>query len=318
MSRGEHWHQSGLDQILGCARQWWAEHVAGWGAPVKLSTVSGSAYHKAVEVHEQARIDGGVLPDRDRMRDVALEELDRLLVDADPAGVGAVQVKLPKAVAAAEGASVLTGLNALRFQTRAAVDAFWVPSPDLPDGLSPRDWLMRLEPVAVEVYGRASIVDGCRDLAGTIDGVYRDGDGRMLLVDHKTAASLSYWKTEGKGRAQASHYGLLAYYGGLPDVCGVPVNGSGARYVPETVFLVVSRSVPARSSTSRSLLRTVAPAGEDVVTVGERVRAAEQVLVDGVFPANPGWEWCGSCPYQSDCFAGSRRLLMPVSSLLAA
>lgn len=314
VSRATRWHQSGLEQILGCPRQWFLEHVVQVETPVKLSTVAGTSYHAAVEFHELSRMQG-VDVSREEMHEVAENTLAGELADADPTALAAVSVKPTKARAkAANLPEVLTGTDALVYQTHSCVDSFWLPGEN---GLSVREQLLPLVPLGVEVYGTAAMVDEARDLGGTVDGVYWDPNARkVVVIDHKTAGRLSDWKRPGKGVEQATHYALLAYAD--ETLAALSDHLPTRTYLPEVRFMIAARIEPARATTSRSLTISIQPAEQELMNIGARVRRAEQLLEEAVFPANPAYTWCFTCPFRDRCIAGTRELMAPARLLVAS
>jgi hypothetical protein len=306
VSRAENWHQSGLEQITGCPRSWFLEHQLSLPTPGKATAVAGTAYHTAVEFHEMLRMQGED-SSREDMLAAGLEMLDLEIATVPPDVVAAVSVKHPKR-------GELTGVDALRHQLETAVSAFW--DAEMESGLTIRDTLLQWTPLGLEVYGSAQIVDGARPLAGTIDGVYLDGDGNVLVVDHKTAARVTDWAKPGKGAEQATHYALLVYLdeklAALHEA--LPTVGSGR--LPVVHFLVASRTASARKAKQAvHVVTDVNPT--DLHSAGVRVRAAEQLLVEGRFPANPAYQWCRTCPFRERCVAGTRELMAPVPLLLS-
>lgn len=312
-SRAVRWHQSGLEQILGCPRQWFLEHVVRVESPAKLSTVAGTSYHAAVEAHERARMAGLDGLSLEQMETVALTALAAELVGADPLALAGVQVSTSKTRAAVEGLPpVLSGVAALEYQTVSCVRSFWLPGED---GLSIRDLLLPLTPLGVEVFGAATLIDGARELGGTVDGLYLNpATGQVIVIDHKTAGRLADWKRSGKGLAQATHYALLAY--GDETLSSLSSLLPTRTYLPEVWFVVAARIEPARPSTPRSLTVVMQPTGRDLMAFGDRVRAAEQVLVEQVFPADPAYTWCNFCQFRDRCVGGTGELLAPAGVLL--
>ena len=288
-SRASKWHQSGLSQITGCSRQWYLEHVAGLPVPERVSTLPGTAYHKAVEVHEQARIDGVNTPSMDECIQVAtavvLEGADRI----DPDELA--NAKLGKK----------TGVDALVAQADAAVRNFFTAP--IEDGPPIVEVLAGWTPVSLETYLSADLIDGARTLGGTVDGLYRSPTGRLRVIDHKTANSMSTWTGDGKGSEQATHYSVLALLAGL------------AEELPPVDFLIVKKSPPRKGSVT-SMIKSYYPTHTDVVLLGQTVRTAEQIVSDGVFPPDPAYQWCRrtSCAFYDRC-VGSRELFGPVQDL---
>lgn len=305
-SRSANWHQSGLEQVTGCPRAWWLEHQLGLPTPGKATAVAGTAYHTAVEFHETCRM-RDMECTREDMHAAGVESLDVEIATVPQDAVDAVTVKV--------GKSELSGVNGLRHQLATAVDAFW--DEDAGEGRTIRETLLQWTPLALEVYGSAQVVDGARPLAGTVDGLYLDGDSRVVVVDHKTAARVSDWTKAGKGLEQATHYALLAY---LDESLSrfsdrLPTSTVGG-YLPEVHFLVASRTATSRKARMAAHVRcTVTPT--DLQAAGLRVRAAEQTLTDGRFPANPAYQWCRTCPFRDRCVAGTRELMAPVEVLVS-
>lgn len=288
-SRASRWHQSGLAQITGCSRQWFLEHVAGLPVPERVSTLPGTAYHKAVELHQQTRIDGAAPLTMDECVQVA----------RDVVAEGASRIDETELAAATLGKK--TGLAALQAQAEAAVRNFFTApiefGPPLVEVLA--EW----EPVSLETYLSADLMPGARTLGGTVDGIYRDQLGQLRVIDHKTANSLSTWTGEGKGVEQATHYSALAVLSGLTDA------------MPPVDFLIVKKSPPRKGSMT-AMLKSYRPSHTDVVLLGETVREAERIVDDGRFLPNPGYQWCRktSCAFYDRC-VGTRELFGPVEDL---
>lgn len=306
-SRSANWHQSGLEQVTGCPRAWWLEHQLGLPTPGKASAVAGTAYHTAVEFHETCRMQG-VECAREDMHAAGLESLDLEIATVPVESVAAVTVKV--------GKKELNGVDALRHQLATAVDTFW--DEDAGEGKTIRETLLQWTPLGLEVYGSAQVVDGARPMAGTIDGLYLDGDGRVVVVDHKTAARVSDWAKGGKGAEQATHYALLVYLdehlARFSDRLPTATNGG---YLPEVHFLVASRTASQRKARMAVHVRCTVTA-TDLQAAGDRVRAAEQLLTEGLFPANPAYQWCRTCPFRDRCVGGTRELMAPVDVLVSS
>jgi hypothetical protein len=244
---------------------------------------------------------------REDMLAAGLEMLDFEIATVPVDAVDAVTVKVGKDAG-------LTGVEALRHQLKTAVNAFW--DEDAGAGLTIRGTLLQWTPVALEVYAKAPVVDGARPLAGTIDGIYLDGDDRVVVVDHKTAARVSDWAKAGKGAEQATHYALLVY---LDDELRrfhekLPTS-SGDGALPQVHFLVASRTSSQRKARLAAHV-TIDVTATDLQAAGARVRDAERLLEVGRFPANPAYQWCGTCPFRDRCVAGTRELMAPVDVLL--
>lgn len=289
-SRATKWHQSGLSQITGCSRQWWLEHVAGLATPERVATLPGTAYHRAVELHERARMEGTKL----------LTQQDCLTIAAEVVEAGASDV--PDAELAAAKLGKKTGLDAVIGMAHAAVRNFF--EADVEYGPPIVEVLSNWTPLALEEYMSADLLPGARDLGGTVDGIYRDNLDQVRVIDHKTANSLSTWTAEGKGIEQATHYATLAVLSGV------------AEQIPPVDFLIVKKSPPRKGSVS-AMVKTLYPSHNDVQMLGVTVRRAETTVEDNEFLPDPSWQWCraSSCPFYTRCVGGTRELAGPISML---
>lgn len=305
-SRRKYHHQSGVDTILGCPRRWWLENEAGIVQPAKPTAAAGTAYHTALEAHERARLDGnpgGVT--EEEMLTIAYADLDEMLPHFDAEALAGVKVPLPKArKKRGEDAPVqeyLYGIDALKDKARCAIRNFWHGVTE--DGVTPREWLLRFTPLAVELYARAALAEGCRDLAGTLDWVGLDPDGNPCIIDHKTTGDLGYWKEPREHAAQATHYGALLLLD--PNLDEVSEH-LPATTLPPTHYLVVRTSLAARETTKTALVQTLQPTMQDVADLGANVREAERIREEGLFPRNEAYKWCKafSCPFYSECVGG--------------
>jgi hypothetical protein len=317
-SRATRWHQSGLAQIAGCPRQWALEHVVGLPQPQKVTAAAGTAYHAAVEAHERARMAGhpdGI--DREQMLVAGQLVLDQLVDGMDPGQLAGVKLAQPaprkKRGEDKAEPTYWVGAEVLAHELECAIEAFW-DAPCDESGRSVRDVLLTFTPLALEQFVSGVVVPGARELGGSIDGIYWDPTTeRVLLVDHKTSSRLGDWRRDGKGSDQATHYSaLVAVDENLAAVSDrLPVTG----YLPEMWFAVVTRQRPARETTSRALMRPVQPLDIDVVALGQRVAEAEETIALGLFPANPEYEWCRSCPFRRGCLE-TGELMAPITELL--
>jgi hypothetical protein len=171
-----------------------------------------------------------------------------------------------------------------------------------------RDWLMGHTPVAVEPYFRTPLVENAKPIAGWIDGVYRNSDtDKLMLIDHKTAKSLSRWGYDGnEHRHQATLYSVaLALTEEL-------------EYMPEMVYLVARPSAGRGSSFEPARRVIVRPDLLDVAELGDRVRKAEQMVADQEFVRRPEWVLCDQrwCPFYDRCM-GTGELAGTVEQVLS-
>jgi hypothetical protein len=258
--RSDAWHQSTLSSLLdGCSWQYFLEYVLKLEAPSKAASVAGSAYHAAVEQHELHRGTVGV---------------------EDMLGIAT-------AYAEERGAPVEVAEEA-----RAAVRNFFRP---LKDGSpSHRDWLQDYEPVAVEQYFKLPLVEGAKPIGGTVDGIYRDQAGKLLLIDHKTADSFSRWGKEGdEHRKQATLYSVAV---------ALSPEYAATELIPMHYLVVRRREGKSKQFESARRVQ-VLPSLADVQVLGDRVREAERKVRDMDFVRNPAWVLCDArwCPFYQQC-----------------
>lgn len=289
VSRQSKFHQSGLSQLLGCPRSYALEYIAALPTPEKPNAAAGTAYHFAVEAYERARMESKPALTRQDMYDLCGQELTRMEPGFLPEQLATVKV--------GSGKNLLVGMSALAARAKACVDAFWDGELEDHMGLTVRTLLAQWEPIALEVYLSGQVVDGCRELGGTLDGVYRDEEGRVRLVDHKSAKNLGYWGEVGEHSAQAAHYATLMVLHGQ-DILGEQLDE-----LPVFEFLVVRSEPAARAATTVAKRLSYTPGQLDVVSLGERVRNAEWVVQDGRFLPKPDYTWCraGSCAFYERC-----------------
>lgn len=265
LSRREAWHQSTLETLLdGCSWQYFLTYVLNIPGRTKPASVSGIAYHAAIEAHEHARIAG--------------EELG-----------------LPEMLALAEQSVRETLDDDKAVDEAKQAVRHWYQTPTKNGGPSHREWLADYEPVAIEPYFRLDLVDGALPVAGWIDGVYRHKQtGEYILVDHKTANNLSRWGHDGdEHRAQATMYSTALVLS--PDY---PVE-----HLVPMVYLV-SRKTKGRNNSFEGARRvTVQPILEDVRVLGDRIRTAEKMVADEAYVRRPEWVLCSQewCPHYENC-----------------
>jgi hypothetical protein len=261
--RSDAWHQSTLSSLLdGCSWQYFLEYVVKVESPQKAESLAGSAYHAAVEAHESGRVATAPVG-KDAMLEVATEYVRERGGDDEVAS-----------------------------EARAAVENFFAPMKD--GNPSHQEWLQAYEPVAIEKYFKLPLVAGAKPIGGTVDGVYRDADGGLLLIDHKTANNLSRWGAEGEEhRSQATLYSTaVALSPEYAATALVPMH-----------YLVVRRSLGRSRQFEAARRVTVQPGLEDVALLGDRVREAERVVAEEDFVRNPAWNLCDKrwCAFYEQC-----------------
>lgn len=273
-------HQSSLETILdGCSFQYYLGNVKGIPQPPKPHSVVGVAFHSAVELHEQARIDGTPLPSMIDMVDYAVN-----LVEAEADDIP------PAMMVGKKGEPWNTGT--LTEMVSSAVENWY--SAKLKDGGIPhREWLLDLEPVAIEPYFRMDLVDGTFPIGGWIDGVYRNKDDHILVVDQKTAGDFSRWPEDGSGhRNQATMYTVAILLS--PDFPEVTVYDIEMHYL-------VSRTRVGNVERARRVM--VKPDFGDVAYMGKRIRQAQHIIDTHDYVPNPAWNLCSPrfCPFYEGC-----------------
>jgi hypothetical protein len=179
-------------------------------------------------------------------------------------------------------------------EVRAAVHHFY-HTKDKELGLTIREYLGQMEPIALETYFKVDLVANCLPLGGTFDGLYRDQDGKMRLIDHKTAASFNNWGRNGEThRTQASFYSAcLVASDEFPEVVELP----------QVDYLVVRKSVGKTKTFDGARIVSVQPDLHDVALLGRRVREAQALVGEGEFLPNPATMFCSQqwCQFYDRC-----------------
>ncbi len=274
-SRAGAWHQSKLETLLdGCSWQYFLQYELDVPSTDKPSAQIGIAYHEAIELHENARTSGAVLPTLADMLDFATDKLGGDLELATP--------------------------------VRDALTHWW-KTPMKDGGPSHRDWLLPLEPVAIEPYFRIELVEGAKPIGGWIDVVYKNEAGEHMLVDHKTAENLSRWGSEGvEHRYQATMYAVaLALSPDFPEITDL---------IPMTYM--VSRKKAGKSKSFEGGRRVEVRSDlDDVRVLGDRIRAAEQKVAAEDYARRPDWVLCSQqwCPYYHRCIVTNELAGTPAS-----
>jgi hypothetical protein len=271
-SRQGAWHQSTLSTIHDCPRRWFLTYQCGLPDPSGEAARVGTGIHAAVELHEKARMEGKVLPSMDDMVDAAIATLgeeEYELHDKAEAGI-----------------------------------KHWWKTKMKDKGVSHRDWVGTMEPVAIEPYFRVDLVEGALPVAGWIDAVYKDEVGIYRLVDLKTAGSMSRWKDDGEGkRHQATMYAVALQ---LSNILPEPID-----YLPEMTYTVVKPGTGGECAKRVS----VQPDLADVAVLGQKIRDAEAMVVADAFPRNPSWVLCSQqwCPHYERCMITGEYAGRPVT-----
>lgn len=267
-SRAGAFHKSHLKDLHDCPKRYERTYLLGEGAPPKPAGVGGTAYHLAVETHEQARVDGGDLPTLDELIEVAQDDItpwvpripDRLWGDVDE--------------------------ELLR---RRVTDALtnWYEG-----GL--RERLAELGvPSGLEVYAKADVDGLSKPIAGTVDWV-----GDDTIVDHKTAKAFTYWKVDKKPdkwaeyQLEALHYVWALVWAGVIDG-------------PMPFEFHVARKKQGKTKAFQRIhvVRYEADDLADPAPLLAALKQAEQVEQSGRFLPNPASNLCQAkwCPFFADC-----------------
>jgi len=267
-ARKNAWHQSTLSTLLdGCSWQYFLQYQLDIETPPKPASVVGVSFHSAVELHERARAGG--TPEGVTVKEMLdhVESEIRAVIDDDD----------------------------LVTQGRAAVRNWY--DARMKDGSVPhREWLMQYDPVSIEPYFNLPLVDGAKPIAGWIDGVYRHKEtGEYILVDQKTARSLSRWGADGENhRTQAAMYAVaLSLSPDFPEISNL---------IP--MHYLVSRTTRGRGNGFEPARRvTVQPDLHDAFILGERIRKAEEMVASEQYVKKPEWGLCKAewCPFYAQC-----------------
>jgi hypothetical protein len=286
-SRRDNWHQSSVDTALGCPRRYALEYEIGLVAAGGGAAMVGTAIHAGLEVHEVARAQGLTS---------TIEEV-----------IAAAETTLEWDLAKNAGAFDEATMDKMRSEIKPTIENWW-SGPTTLDGWegSARDWVLQHTPVATETYLRAAVLEGTAPLAGTLDGLYRHGvDGTLFMLDWKTTGSLSNWKSPDDHRHQATFYSLMLLLGDeYPEL----------ESMPPMVYVAIRRG-RIRKTTPAAAIVTVTPDIQDAQELGQRVRQAEQIKAEGIYPANPLYTWCKTCPFRPLCAPGTAELLVPIEQL---
>lgn len=283
-SRSGAHHQSSLETLLdGCSWQYYLANILKVETPPKPYSLIGTSFHSAIEKHETVRMEGW---------DCDVPTLQEMLDHAEELILNEAHLIPDHMMIGKDGekwdAETLVSMchHALRN---------WYSEPTK-DGVSHREWLLGLEPLAIEPYFKLNLVTDADPIGGWIDGVYRDKQGKIYLVDQKTAGDFSRWSLDGEGhRYQATVYAVaLVLSEDFPDV----QNLSDIQ-----MHYLVSRTRTGTKALEKARRVVVQPELDDVSLLGERIRKAEWIMRSKAYAPNPTWGLCSQkfCPFYKGC-----------------
>lgn len=282
-SRAGAHHQSSIETLLdGCSWQYYLANVKNVPTPPKPYSLVGTSFHSAIEEHENARMKGQETPTLQQMLDHS-EELIRAEADL-----------ISEEMMVGRDNQPWTAEDLVAMCHHALEN--WYSGKLKDGGPSHRDWLLELTPLAIEPYFKLSLVDGADPIGGWIDGVYQDKDGKILLVDQKTAGDFNRWPHDGSGhRYQATMYGVgLLLSEDFPQVTDL---------AEVQMHYLVSRTRTGNAALERARRVVVQPELDDVALLGARIRKAEWIIREMAYAPNPTWTLCSPkfCPFYQGC-----------------
>lgn len=278
--KGAH-HQSSLETILdGCSWQYYLGNVLEVPQPEKPHSLVGTSFHSAIEHHEVSRLNGNQLPTLKEMQEVSASLITEKFE------------LVPKEMLVGKDGSAWT-LDTLVGMSSDALESWFKEKPK-GDSQSHREWLLDREPVEIEKYFNVKLLEGSLPIAGWIDGIYKDTDGSIILVDQKTAGDFSRWKADGEGhRYQATMYcvGVLLS-DDYPEIDSLD---------KLSMTYLVSRTRGGRVERSRRVI--VKPELDDVSLLGVRIRTVDDIIYNTRFAPNPTWNLCSPrfCAFYNGC-----------------
>jgi hypothetical protein len=252
-----------LSTIHDCPRRWFLTYQCGLPDPSGTAAIVGTAAHAGVEFHEKQRM---------MQKAVDLDEMTEVAHQALPSDA----------------------TEEMQESVRHALRHWWrTPMKKAEDARSHRDWLLTMDPIAIEPYFKVTLVDGALPIAGWVDGIYWDPEVKLYrLVDLKTAGSMSRWKDSGDGkRHQATLYAIALQ---LSDVLPESID-----YLPCMTYTIVKPGIGGECSKRVN----VQPDLADVAVLGQKIRDAEVMVQEDRFPRNPSWNLCSQtwCPHYTRC-----------------
>ena len=282
-SRAGAHHQSSIETLLdGCSWQYYLANIKNVPTQPKPHALVGTTFHSAVELHENARLSGW---------DSDVPTLQTMLDFAEKAIRAEAPNIAPQMMVDKDG-NVWDEETLIEMCHSAITNWYSVPLKD--GGVSHREWLLELTPVAIEPYFKLALVEGADPIGGWIDGVYKDKDGNIILVDQKTAGDFSRWKADGEGhRFQATMYAVaLVLSDDFPEVTDL---------AQIQMHYLVSRTRGGNVEKARRVV--VQPELDDVAMLGDRIRQAESIIQNKLYAPNPTWILCSQrfCPFYQGC-----------------
>jgi hypothetical protein len=260
-SRANRWHQSTLSNLLdGCSWQYFLTYIIGLNTGKKPYAAIGTAYHSAIELHENNRIKN-IETTKEEMEDYAVKLLSKTIKSDD-----------------AEYEELFKNL-------RDALSNWYEVH---------RPVVLNWEVVAIEPEFTLSLVDDHKPIGGYIDAIYRDADGKVFIVDHKTAKSFDRWRDADGHRTQATMYATaLVLSPDFPEITELP----------EMVYMVSRTSTSKRKDFDKGRTLRVQPMLEDVRLLGDRIRAAENMVKTESYTTKTDWALCSPkwCPFYQGC-----------------
>ena len=279
------WSKSGLGDLTdGCAHRVYLKKVVGLPDPGSPATVLGTAYHAALEYHERVRIlnvrDGAGLdlPTPDGLYQHVERDLTFAALELPDEMWGRHETSIPE----------------LHESLLAALANWW--SAPIPDGqrhagMSLRDHLMTMRPVAVEPYFRVPYGPSPRPLHGYIDWLGWDSDQEQwVVVDHKSANSFRRWPHGGEGHELEG----ATYTVGATIAANLPVKGDVIQewHIARTREGKNARFEPVRLVSSR-------PGAGEASFLRDTMLVADRMVERGEWPKSPTWNLCSPkwCPF---------------------
>lgn len=272
-SRNGAWHQSKVSTVLDCPRRFGLEYVL--ELPVKETpwTVTGSAVHAALELHEKARMAGDPLPDRSEMVFFGYEFISTY-----------------------EDTFTSDVLSVMRSELNDALFNFFYYKVD--NDLTMHEYILQFDPVYIESYFKVDLIPGSLPVAGWIDVVYRRDDGSFFIADFKTAKNFSFWNRDTSYINQATFYAAsLSASSDFPEV---------SELLPFE-FLIMRKDRGKTKQFIGSKIVRCKPTDSDVVNMVNRIVTADSIVAAEEFPLNTGSKFCNEkfCPFFKDC-AGAK------------
>lgn len=252
--------------LEGCGWQIALERLIGLDGKEHPRSSSGTAYHAALEAHEKARMAGEDLP--------TLDELVRVAFDA----VHEQNPGWPPKV-----------LELSLDEARNAVVNWWsapIRKGQPGEGGSIRDRVMAWAPISIEQKIILDLPNG-KQMSGLADVVYTDEQGRIVVVDHKSATNFGRYPLTGKGLGpQAATY--------------VELVRAEHEWEADHFEYHVARTQQGDSARfERVRVVSLVPTDEDMADLADRIERASSRIDERYFPKAPDWFLCSAewCPF---------------------